>query len=52
MRPSSPQCLGAPDDVRSLLQALADREQQLLELRRRLEERGDELMIQLNTPPT
>jgi hypothetical protein len=35
--------LGAPDDIRSLQQALADREQQLLELRRQLEERGDEL---------
>jgi hypothetical protein len=53
--------LGAPDDVRSLQQALADREQQFLELRRQLEERGDELaaaraanrelMTQLNTRP-
>ncbi|HEY3002702.1 MAG TPA: hypothetical protein VGJ44_10135 [Kribbellaceae bacterium] len=51
--------LGAPDDIRSLQQALTDREQQLLELRRQLEERGDELaaaraanrelMTQLNT---
>lgn len=51
--------LGAPDDIRSLQQALSDREQQLLELRRQLEERGDELaaaraanrelMTQLNT---
>jgi hypothetical protein len=49
-------------DIRSLQQALADREQQLLELRRQLEERGDELaaaraanrepMTQLNTRPT
>jgi hypothetical protein len=56
--------LGAPDDLRSLQQALTDREQQLLELRRQLEERGDELvapraanrelMTQLNTrqPPS
>jgi Family of unknown function (DUF6262) len=51
--------LGAPDDIRSLQQALTDREQQLLELRRQLEERGEELaaaraanrelMTQLNT---
>jgi hypothetical protein len=55
---------GAPDDLRSLQQAPTDREQQLLELRRQLEERGDELaaaraanrelMTQLNTrqPPS
>ncbi|MGY4773472.1 hypothetical protein ACXC9Q_41735 [Kribbella sp. CWNU-51] len=51
--------LGAPDDIRSLQQALTDRDQQLLELRRQLEERGEELaaaraanrelMTQLNT---
>lgn len=51
--------LGAPDDIRSLQRALTDREQQLLELRRHLEERGEELaaaraanrelMTQLNT---
>jgi hypothetical protein len=51
--------LGAPDDIHSLQQALTDREQQLLELRRQLEERGEELaaaraanrelMTQLNT---
>jgi hypothetical protein len=51
--------LGAPDDVHGLQQALTDREQQLLELRRQLEERDDELaaaraanrelMTQLNT---
>lgn len=51
--------LGAPDDIRNLQQALIDREQQLLELRRQLEERGEELsaaraanrelMTQLNT---
>lgn len=35
--------LGAPDDIRSLQQTLTDREQQLLELRRQLEERGEEL---------
>lgn len=35
--------LGAPDDIRSLQQTLIDREQQLLELRRQLEERGEEL---------
>jgi hypothetical protein len=35
--------LGAPDDIRSLQLALTDREQQLLELRRQLEERTDEL---------
>ncbi|MEV8378809.1 hypothetical protein AB0P21_39085 [Kribbella sp. NPDC056861] len=35
--------LGAPDDIRSLQRALTDREQQLLELRRQLEERSDEL---------
>ncbi len=35
--------LGAPDGVRSLQHALTDREQQLLELRRQLEERGEEL---------
>jgi len=53
--------LGAPDDVRSLQQALADSQQQILELRRHLEERTDdlaaaraanrELMTQLNTQP-
>jgi chromosome segregation ATPase len=53
--------LGAPDDIGSLQEALTEREQQILELRRRLEERGDELdaaraanrelMTQLNTPP-
>ncbi|TCC44832.1 hypothetical protein E0H73_45275 [Kribbella pittospori] len=52
--------LGAPDDIRNLQQTLTDREQQLLELRRELEERGDELaaaraanrelMTQLNSP--
>lgn len=51
--------LGAPDDIHSLQQTLTDREQQLLELRRQLEERDDELaaaraanrelMTQLNT---
>jgi hypothetical protein len=51
--------LGAPDDFHSLQQALTDREQQILELRRQLEERDDELaaaraanrelMTQLNT---
>ncbi|TCM35258.1 hypothetical protein, partial [Kribbella sp. VKM Ac-2568] len=51
--------LRAPDDIRSLQQALTEREQQLLALRRQLEERGDELaaaraanrelMTQLNT---
>jgi hypothetical protein len=51
--------LGAPDDIRNLQQALTDRQQQLLELRRQLEERGDELaaaraanrelMTQINT---
>jgi hypothetical protein len=35
--------LGAPDDIHSLQQALTDREQQLLELRRQFEERGEEL---------
>jgi chromosome segregation ATPase len=54
--------LGAPDDIHSLQQTLADREQQLLELRRQLEERDDELaaaraanrelMTQLNTGVT
>lgn len=53
--------LGAPDDIHCLQQALTDREQQLLELRRQLEERDDELaaaraanrelMTQLNTRP-
>ncbi len=51
--------LGAPDDIRSLQETLTDREQQILELRLQLEERGDELaaaraanrelMTQLNT---
>lgn len=51
--------LGAPDDIHSLQDALTDRDQQLLELRRQLEERDDELtadraanrelMTQLNT---
>jgi hypothetical protein len=51
--------LGAPHDLHSLQTALTDREQQLLELRRQLEERSDELaaaratnrelMTQLNT---
>jgi Family of unknown function (DUF6262) len=51
--------LGAPDDIRSLQEALTDREQQILELRRQLEECSDELaaaraanrelMTQLNT---
>ncbi|MEV6415663.1 hypothetical protein [Kribbella sp. NPDC051718] len=51
--------LGAPDDIRGLQETLTDREQQLLELRRKLEEREDELaaaraanrelMTQLNT---
>lgn len=50
---------GAPDDIRSLQEALTDREQQIVELRHQLEERGDELaaaraanrelMSQLNT---
>jgi hypothetical protein len=54
--------LGAPDDIHSLQHELTDREQQLLELRRQLEERGDELaavraanrelMTQLNARPT
>lgn len=35
--------LGAPDDIGSLQQALADREQRLLELRRLLQDRADEL---------
>jgi len=35
--------LGAPDDVRGLQQTLADSQQQIIELRRQLEERGDEL---------
>jgi hypothetical protein len=49
----------APDDVRSLHQSLTDSEQQILELRRQLEERTDdlgaapaasrELMTQLNS---
>ncbi|MFK4087527.1 hypothetical protein ACI2LF_25685 [Kribbella sp. NPDC020789] len=53
--------LGAPDDIRALQEALTDREQQILELRHQLEERGDELaaaraanrelMTQLNTRP-
>ena len=53
------EALRAPDDIRSLQQALTDRDQQLLELRRQLEERGEELaaaraanrklMTQLNT---
>jgi hypothetical protein len=53
--------LGAPDDIRNLQQALTDREQQLLQLRGQLEERGDELaaaraanrelMTQLNIRP-
>jgi len=53
--------LGAPDDIRALQEALTDREQQNLELRRQLEERCDELaaaraanrelMTQLNTRP-
>jgi hypothetical protein len=34
--------LGAPDDIRTLQQVLANREQQILELRRQLEERTDE----------
>jgi chromosome segregation ATPase len=51
--------LGAPDDVRSLHQSLTHAQQQILELRRQLEERIDELaaaraanrelMTQLNT---
>ena len=51
--------LGAPDDVRTLQQSLADSHQQIVELRRQLEERTDELaaaraanrelMTQLNT---
>jgi hypothetical protein len=51
--------LGAPHDLHSLQTALTDREQQLLELRRQLEERTEELaaaratnrelMTQLNT---
>jgi hypothetical protein len=51
--------LGAPDDIRILQEALTDRDHQILELRRQLEERGDELaaaraanrelMTQLNT---
>jgi hypothetical protein len=54
--------LGAPDDVRGLHQSLVDSEQQILELRRQLEERTDELdaaraadrelMTQLNARPT
>jgi hypothetical protein len=35
--------LGAPDDIRSLQLALTDHDQQLLELRRQLEDRDDEL---------
>jgi hypothetical protein len=35
--------LGAPDDVRGLNQQLADHQQQIIELRRQLEERSDEL---------
>ncbi|WP_202870847.1 hypothetical protein [Kribbella pratensis] len=52
--------LGPPDNVHSLQQALTDREQQLLELRRQLDQRDDELaaaraanrelMNQLNRP--
>jgi hypothetical protein len=51
--------LEVPDDIRSLQEAITDREQQILELRRLLEEHGDELaaaraanrelMTQLNT---
>lgn len=51
--------LGAPDDIRCLQDALTDSQQQVLELRRQLEERNDELaaaraanrelMTQLNT---
>jgi site-specific recombinase XerD len=51
--------LGAPDHIHNLQQALTDREQQVLELRRQLEERAEELaaaraanrelMTQLNT---
>ncbi|MGW1341324.1 DUF6262 family protein [Kribbella sp. NPDC002412] len=50
--------LGAPDDIRALQQRLTDSEQQIIELRRQLEERteelaaaraaGRELMTQLN----
>jgi hypothetical protein len=53
--------LGAPDDIHNVQGALTDREQQLVELRRQLEERDDELtaaraanrelMTQLNTRP-
>ena len=53
--------LGAPDDIGSLQEALTEREQQIIELRRQLEVRGDELhaaraanrelMTQLNTRP-
>jgi len=54
--------LGAPDDIRTLQHVLADREQQILELRRQLEERtaelaaaraaNRELMTHLNTLPS
>jgi hypothetical protein len=37
--------LGAPDDIRSLHQSLTDREQQILELRRQLED------APMNSPP-
>jgi chromosome segregation ATPase len=53
--------LGATDDIRTLQQSLADANQQIIELRRQLEERTDELaaarsanrelMTQLNTAP-
>jgi uncharacterized coiled-coil protein SlyX len=35
--------MGAPDDIRTLHQNLTDSEQQILELRRQLEERTEEL---------
>jgi hypothetical protein len=60
--PPSDSGLGASDDICSLQQAVAGSQQQLLELRRQLEGRTDELaaaraanrelMTQLNTRPT